>query len=108
MGERMVEGLESLLPGNIEHQGFFGGRIPDLDARAVVVGAPVERDFDAGAGAAGQLLAGLEDLDRRLGSKLFHGWALLSLEVSDKDSAMAAIFPGTTVRSEDSGAFTDR
>ena len=53
----MVEGVKRTLAWDVEEQRFFGCGLRDLDAGGVVVGAPVERDLDAAAEAAGELPA---------------------------------------------------
>src|SRR3989442_13392447 len=61
MGERVVEGVEGPLAADREGQRLLGLGLPNLDARAVVVGAPVERDLDAAADPAGELMARIAD-----------------------------------------------
>jgi hypothetical protein len=55
MGKGMVEGVERVLARDGEVERLLGRGVEDLDACAVVVGAPVERYLDAAADAVSKL-----------------------------------------------------
>src|SRR5437868_3009833 len=84
-GEGVVERLESLLPRNLEEQELPGSGLPDLDARAVLVGVPVEPDLHAAADAVRELVepaAGQESS----GVRRLHPSGRLSHDVHDSPS----------------------
>src|SRR5262249_25259851 len=56
--ERVVECVERLTGRHREADRLLGGQVVDLDARAVVLGVPVEGDLEPAAGALVQLATG--------------------------------------------------
>jgi len=76
VAEGVVEGVERTLAWDVEEQLFLGCGLRDLDAGGVVVGAPVERDLDAAAEAAGELAAVGERVCRGVLEGLFLGGRL--------------------------------
>ena len=71
----MVEGLEGALRRDGEDERLVGHGVPDLDRRAVIERAPVERHLDPAADAACELAAGLNE---QLAGLLFMIIVLLS------------------------------
>src|SRR5947208_3316609 len=88
-GEGVVERLESPLTRNLEEQELPRGGLPDLDARAVLVGVPVELDLHAAADAVRELVepaAGQESG----GVRRLHPGGRLSHDVHDSPSSRHA------------------